>query len=134
MVNDTCPDDIGGAGLRIDIPDGADQSVLVGPAELLDLDDALGRTGERVTAQQHRHRAGMAGHAGEACREPRRARDRGDYSDREIKTFQHRTLLDVQFDIGQQFAAHPCRRADTIGSSPNFCSAHRASRGPRRPT
>ena len=29
--------------------------------------------------------------------------------------FQHRTLLDVKFEIGQQFAARPCRRADMSG-------------------
>ena len=57
----------------------------------------------------------MAGHAGEARREPRRARDRGDDADRQIVAFQHRPLLDVQFDIGQQFAAHPRRRTDMIG-------------------
>jgi cation diffusion facilitator CzcD-associated flavoprotein CzcO len=57
----------------------------------------------------------MAGHAGPARREPGGARYRAHDSDRQIEAFQHRSLLDVEFDIGQQFAAGPRGRADMVG-------------------
>ena len=41
--------------------------------------------------------------------------------------FQHRPLLDVQFDIGKQFAARPRRRTDMIGIEPELLPSPRAS-------
>ena len=99
----------------MDISDGANQPILVGPTELLDLDNAFSSARQCVAAQQHRNGAGMTGHAGQACSEPGRACDCAHGPDREIETFQYRSLLDMQFDIGQQFAARPCRRTDMIG-------------------
>ena len=32
-----------------------------------------------------------------------------------MEAFQHRTLLDMQFDIGQEFTTRPCRGTDMIG-------------------
>ena len=57
----------------------------------------------------------MAGHAGQACREPGGARYRRDDADRQIQAFQHRPLLDVQFKVGKQFGAGPCSRSDMAG-------------------
>ena len=82
-VKDTCPGiTLVAPGHRVDIADGADQAGLVGPAELLDRNDAFRRARQRVAPQCHRHRAGMAGHAGQPCGEPRSAGDRGDHTDR----------------------------------------------------
>ena len=50
-----------------------------------------------------------------SCRQPRGARDRRHHADRKTLLFQHRPLLDVQFDIGKQFAARACGRADMVG-------------------
>ena len=108
--------------------DGADQAGLVGPAELLDRDDAFGGARQRVAPQRHRHRAGVAGHAGEVRRQPRGASYRRHHADGKVLLLQHRPLLDVQFDIGMQFAARPRRRADMIGSSPNCTIASRIVR------
>ena len=114
-------DDVGGAGHRIDIADGADQPVLVGPAEFLDRDDAFGGTRQRIAPQHHRHRAGMAGHAGEASpRAASRPQIAVTTPTGEIQPLQHRALLDVQFDIGQQFAARPRGRADMVGIEPEL--------------
>src|SRR6267142_7041217 len=57
----------------------------------------------------------MAGHAGQLDREPGCAGNRGYHSDRQILGFQHRPLLDVEFDIGKQFAAGPRGRSDMVG-------------------
>ena len=65
--------DVGGAGQRVDIPDSADQAVRIGAAKLLDRDDALGGASERIVSQRHRHGSGVAGGAGQACRQPGRA-------------------------------------------------------------
>ena len=46
--------------------------------------------------------------------------------------FQHRPLLDVQFDIGMQFAARPRRRADMIGIEAELHHAPRAWMMPSR--
>jgi len=39
----------------------------------------------------------------------------GDDSDRQIQAFQHRPLLDVEFEVGKQFGAGPCSRSDMVG-------------------
>ena len=62
----------------------------------------------------------MAGHAGENDRQPGRARDRGHDADRQVLAFEHRPLLDMQFDIAMQFAPAPGRRADMIGIEPEL--------------
>ena len=87
----------------------------IGQAQLLDLDDAFGRARQRVAPQCHRHGAGVTGHAGEPRRQTGGAGNRADHADRQIFRLQHRALLDVQLDIGQQFAARPCGGADMIG-------------------
>ena len=61
-------------------------------------------------------------------RKPRRARDRGHHPDRQILLFQHRPLLDVQFEIGEQFAARPRGGADMIGIEAELRQAPRASK------
>src|SRR5712691_8195964 len=107
--------DIGRAGHRMDVPDSPDQPTFVGPAERLDRDDAFRGTRQRIAPQQHRHGAGMPGHAGETCREPRRARYRGHNPDRQAFAFKHRSLLDMQFDIAVQLASGPrCDNASRI--------------------
>jgi hypothetical protein len=113
-------DHIGCAGHGVNVSDGPDQSAVVCAAQFLDRGDAFRGTRKRITAQQHRHRAGMAGHPGQVRRQPRRSGDRGDDADRQVFGFQHRPLLDVQFDIGQQFAGRPRRRADMIGIQPEL--------------
>ncbi len=107
--------DIGRTGHRMDVPDSPDQPIFVGPAERLDRNDAFRGTCQRIAPQQHRHGAGMPGHAGETCRKSRRARYRRHHPDRQTLGFQHRALLDVEFQIGKQFAAGPCGRADMVG-------------------
>jgi hypothetical protein len=62
----------------------------------------------------------MARHAGQAGRKPGRAGDRAHTPNREIEALQHRPLLDMQFDIGQQFAARSCRGADMVGVEAEF--------------
>ena len=104
---------------------------LVGLAEFLDRDDAFGGARQRIAPQRHRHRAGMAGHTGEARRQPRGARDRRHHADGKVFLLQNRPLLDVQFDIGKQLAAGARGSADTIGIEPELLSAPRASRGRR---
>ena len=47
--------------------------------------------------------------------EPRGAGDRGDDADRQVLLLQHRPLLDMQFDIGEQLAAGARRGADMLG-------------------
>ena len=129
MVKETCPGmTLVAPGIGVDVADGADQAVRVGPAKLLDRDDAFGGARQRIAPQRHRHRAGMTGHAGEADRQPRGAGDRRDHADRQIVALQHRPLLDVQFDIGEQFAAAraPPRRYDR--GRDRIAPAPRASR------
>ena len=48
-------------------------------------------------------------------RQPCRARDRSDDADRKVLRFQHRALLDMQLEIGQQFAPRSRGGADMIG-------------------
>ena len=69
----------------------------------------------RVAAKRHRHRAGVPGHAGQPRGKPCRTSDRADHTDGQVLSFQHRPLLDVQFEIGKQLAPRPRRRADMIG-------------------
>src|ERR1700732_4807853 len=115
----------------MDVSDSPDQPVFIGPAELLDRDDTFRSTRQRVAPQHHRHRPGMAGHAGPAGSEPRGARDRAHDSDWQIEAFEHRSLLDMEFDIGQQFAARPRSRADMVGIETELRKriAHRNSGG-----
>ena len=107
-------DHIGGAGHRVDIADGADQPALVGAAKFLDRNDAFGGARQRVAPQRHRHRAGVTGHAGHAHREAGGAGYRGHHADRQVLLLQHRSLLDVQFDISDatRGARAPPRRYD----------------------
>ena len=108
-------DHIGGAGHGVDVADGADQAVPVGAAKMLDRADALGGARERIAPQRHRYGAGVPGHAGQPRRHPCRARNRGDDADGKVFGFQHRPLLDMQFEIGEQFAAGTRGGADMIG-------------------
>ena len=48
----------------------------------LDREDHLGGGGERILAQRHRHRSGMAGMAGDLDAEPAGAIDGGHHADR----------------------------------------------------
>ncbi len=57
-------DDVDRAGLGLDAPDGADQ-LGIRARDALDGQHALGRGGQRIAAQLHRHGAGMAGNAGQ---------------------------------------------------------------------
>ena len=127
-VNDTRPGiTLVAPGMRADGTDGADQSGAICLAEFLDRHDAFGGARQRIAPQRHRHRAGMAGHAGEICRQPRGAGYRRHHADGKVLLLQHRPLLDVQFDIGMQFATRPRRRTDMIGIEPELLHrlAHR---------
>src|SRR5450631_1505078 len=48
-------DDIGRTGHGMDVSDGPDQAVFVGPAELFDFDNAFRSPRQRIAPQQHRH-------------------------------------------------------------------------------
>ena len=76
----------------------------VSQGDALDRQDHLGRGGERVAAQRHRHGAGVAGLALTSTVKRRCAVDRGDDADRQALGLEHRALLDVHLDIGQR---HP---------------------------
>ena len=104
----------------MDIADGAHKSAVIGTTEFLDRADGLGRAGQRIATERHRHRAGVPGHPGQPCREPRRARDCRDDANRQASLLQHRTLLDMEFEIAEQFAPRPRRRADVIGVEPEI--------------
>ena len=57
------------------------------------------------------------------------------HADGKVLLLQHRPLLDMQFDIGMQFATRPRRRTDMIGIEPELLHrlAHRqAARGRAR--
>ena len=112
---DLSRNDIGRAGQRVDIADGADQAVRVG----------LGKTPRSRRCIRPRLRARRAAAPSAPCRRGRPCRS-GCAASRVAPAiavttptgrfccFQHRPLLDVQFDIGQQFAARraPPRRYD----------------------
>ena len=85
MVNETCPGiTLVAPGFASILPTVPTSPAFVGPAEFLDRDDAFGRARQRVAPQRHRHRAGVAGHAGQSCREPGGARDRRHHADRQV--------------------------------------------------
>ena len=126
-------DDIGRAGHRMDVADGADQPVFVGPAELLDRDDAFGGAGERVAPQRHRHGAGVAGHAGQAGRQPCRARDRGDDTDRQVLALPAPAPARCAVRHRPAIRCGPARRRRYDRDRDRIGQAHRASKCRRRP-
>ena len=97
-------DHVDGAGQRLDAADRRHQ-FRHRAARALDREHALGGGGERVVAQVHGDRAGMAGHAAHRGREAAETVDRGDHAHRDALGFQHRSLLDVQLGIGMQLLA-----------------------------
>ena len=68
-------------------------------------------TGERIAAQHHRHRAGVARFAQKLDVEIGLPDDRGHHAERLVARFQHRPLLDVDFDVGRGLIAPGRRRA-----------------------
>ena len=81
-------------------PDGGDEP-LRGPRDVLDRQDELGRTRERVTAEPHRQAPRVPGDAGQRQARARCARDRRDDTDRQVFRLEHRPLLDVHLAVAE---------------------------------
>ena len=65
----------------------------------------LGGTGERIAPQHHRHGAGMPGFAEKLDVEIGLSDDGGHDAERLVARLQHRSLLDVDFDVGRDLIA-----------------------------
>ena len=79
--------------------------------------DPLSRSRQRVVAKIHRRRTRMIGVSLEANIETALPRNRRNYTQREIQTFQHWTLLNVKFKIADGWAGD-AGIGDLRGSSP----------------
>ena len=98
--SDLVRNDVGRAGQGVDAPNGGDQA-RGGGAFALDFGDPLRRAGKSVVAQMHGGGSGMVGLAIESQRVAALADNRLDDPQAEVKSFQHRPLLDVEFDVGE---------------------------------
>ena len=85
-------------GFDSDFADCGDQAFVCVMANASTVDDPFCRCRERIVAQVHGGCARVVGFAGELKAEPRLADDAGDDGDASIFGFQHRPLLDVDFD------------------------------------
>ncbi len=103
--NDICRDHIGGARRDRDAADGCDHFALCFARQRFAEQHRFRGARERVTPQHHRHGAGVAGFAQEFDVEISLPDDRHYNAERLTAGFQHRTLLDVDFDIGGCFIA-----------------------------
>ena len=74
----------------------------------------LGRGGGGVAPQMHRRGAGVAGDALEGGFQPQLGGDAGHHPDRQLLGLEHRPLLDMGLDIGQDLAG-PTRRLADLG-------------------
>ncbi len=80
-----CCDDVGGGVAR----------------DTLGGEDHLGGGGERVGAERHRRRAGVAGHTGDGELVAELGGDAGDDADGEVLGFEDGALFDMGFEIGE---------------------------------
>ena len=101
-------------GQRLDAADGADHVGRAG-GDRFDREHALGRGRERVAAQCHRHGARVAGDAGHLDVEAIAAVDRRHDADRQPRRLEHRSLLDVELDVGEHVARGERGVADARG-------------------
>ena len=115
---------VGRAGPDFQTPDGRDEIGFSARARL-DRQRHFGGGGQRVAAQAHRRRAGMAGHAVHPDLEPGRAVDGGNDAERQTLRLQHRPLFDMGLDEGGDIARADRTRLFGIAAESLQGVAHR---------
>ncbi len=118
--------DVDRTRLRLDPADGADHARRLA-RDAFHREDHLGRCRERILAEGHRHRAGVAGLARDAGRDPLDRGDRGHDAKWLVRAFEHRPLLDVKFDVAQHRLAPPGDGGNRRGVEPE--GGHRLAHG-----
>ena len=105
---------VGCVGLDLEHPGGGDEMAGGRAGDpgraLLDPADQRGGGGQRIAAPFHRHGAGMARLALENNLDPRDADDRAHHPDGGAGAFEHRALLDMQFEKRPDVVAHGFRK------------------------
>ena len=90
--------DVGDAGLRLDPAGGADAAL--GARDVARREREPRGAGQRVAAQVHRRRAGVRGLAAKRDLVALGGEGAGDDPQRQAHRFEHRSLLDVELEVG----------------------------------
>ena len=91
-------DDVGDAGLRLDPSGGADPALVA--RDVACREREARRAGQRVAPQMHRRRAGVRGLAAKGDLVTLGGEGAGDDSQRQAHRLEHRSLLDVELEVG----------------------------------